>query len=136
MSRNSKRHEALNWYEGAWVDLAEAEDALSGARPNWALFASHQAVKKALKAAYIVLKRERPRGAHDLVELYRSLGVELSEELNEALSELTPYYSVARYPNAGLERPWLGISRSLARRLIEASRRIIEEVGVSANLRG
>ena len=136
MSQNTKRREALNWYEGALVDLEEAEDALSGARPNWALFACHQAVEKALKAAYIVLKRERPPRTHDLVELFRNLGVELSEELNEALSELTPYYSVARYPNAGLERPWLGISRSLARRLFEASKKITEEVGVSANLRG
>jgi len=46
-----------------------------------------------------------------------------------ALSELTPYYSVARYPNAGLERPWEGISRELASRLLEAAERIVERVG-------
>jgi HEPN domain-containing protein len=136
MSGNIKRREALNWYEGALIDLEEAEDALSGGRPNWALFASHQAVEKALKAAYIVLKRERPSRTHDLVELYRNLGVELSEDLLEALSELTPYYSVSRYPNAGLEKPWLGISKSLAKRLVEASKRIVKDVGVHANLRG
>ncbi len=53
----------------------------------------------------------------------------------EALSELTPYYSVARYPNVGLEKPWLGISKSLAERLVEASKRIVEEVGIHAGLR-
>jgi len=135
MSENIRRREALDWHEGALVDLDEAEAALSGGRPNWALFASHQAVEKVLKAAYIVLKRERPPRTHDLVELYRNLGVKLSEDLMEALSELTPYYSVARYPNAGLEKPWLGISKSLAKRLVEASKRIVKEVGVSANLR-
>jgi len=135
MGESIRRREALNWYEGALVDLDEAEAALSGERPNWALFASQQAVEKALKAAYIVLKRERPPRTHDLVELHRNLGIQLSEDLTEALSELTPYYSVARYPNAGLEKPWRGISRSLARRLVEASKRIVEEVGVSANLR-
>ncbi len=136
MSGNIRRREALNWYEGALVDIDEAEASLSGGRPNWALFASHQAVEKALKSAHIVLKRERPPRTHDLVELYRNLGVRLSEHLEEALSELTPYYSVARYPNAGLEKPWLGISNSLAKRLVEAAKRIVEEVGFSANLRG
>jgi len=136
MSGNTVRREALNWYEASLVDLDEAEDSLSRGRPNWALFAAHQAVEKALKAAYIVLRRDRPPRTHDLVELHRSLGVQLAEDLEESLSELTPYYSVARYPNAGLEKPWLGISKTLARRLVEASRRIIQEVGVSANLRG
>jgi len=135
MDENLRRREALNWYEGALVDLDEAEAALSGGRPNWALFASQQAVEKAMKAAYIVLKRERPPRTHDLMELHSGLGTRLSEDLTETLSELTPYYSVARYPNAGLEKPWLGISKSLARRLVEASKRIVEEVGVSANLR-
>lgn len=135
MSEGTARREAVNWYEGALVDLDEAEAALSGGRPNWALFASHQAVEKALKAACIVLKRERPPRTHDLVELHRLLGARLPEGLVEALSELTPYYSVARYPNAGLEKPWLGISSSLAKRLVEAAKRIVEEVGVSANLR-
>ncbi|MEM2876167.1 MAG: HEPN domain-containing protein [Candidatus Bathyarchaeia archaeon] len=136
MSGDIERREAVNWYEGAIVDLDEAEAALSGDRPNWALFASHQAVEKALKAAYLTLKRERPPRTHDLVELHRNLGVKLSECLLEALSELTPYYSVSRYPNAGLEKPWLGISKSLAKRLVEASKRIVEEVGIHANLRG
>ncbi|MFQ6074766.1 MAG: HEPN domain-containing protein [Candidatus Bathyarchaeia archaeon] len=135
MSRNIRRREALNWYEGALVDLDEAGAALSGGRPNWALFASHQAVEKALRAAYIVLKRERPPRSHDLVELHRDLGVKLPDDLLEALSELTPYYSVARYPNAGLEKPWLGISKSLAKRLVEASKRIVGEIGIHASLR-
>ncbi len=38
------RREALNWYEGAFVDLEEAKDALPRGRPDWALFAAHQAV--------------------------------------------------------------------------------------------
>jgi len=120
MTENIRRQESLNWYEGALVDLDEAEAALSGGSPNWALFAAQQAVEKALEAAHIVLKHERPPRTHDLVELRRGLEVRLSEDLVEALSELTPYYSVARYPNAGLEKPWLGISKSLARRLVEA----------------
>jgi HEPN domain-containing protein len=133
---SARRREALNWYEGALIDLEEAEAALSGGRPNWALFAAHQAVEKAIKAAYMELRRERAPRTHDLVELYRGLGLTLPEDLIEALSELTPYYAVARYPNAGLEKPWKGISAGLARRLVERSREIITEVGAVAKLTG
>lgn len=122
------RREARNWYDGALIDLEEAKSALEGGRPNWALFAAHQAVEKALKAAIVALRRERPPRTHDLTELYRASGLELGED-SIALSELTPYYTVARYPNAGLERPWEGISRELASRLLEAAKRIVEVVG-------
>ncbi len=75
MSGDIRRREALNWFEGALVDLDEAGAALSRGRPNWALFASHQAVEKALKAVCIVLKQERPPRTNDLVEFHRNLGL-------------------------------------------------------------
>ena len=56
----SLREEARNWYDGALVDLEEARSALAGGRYNWALFAAHQAVEKALKAAYMAMRRTRP----------------------------------------------------------------------------
>ncbi len=136
MSTGPRRREALDWYEGAHVDIDEAEAAVLGGRNNWALFAAHQAVEKAMKAAHMALLRERAPRTHDPVELHRQVGIALAEDLAEALSELTPYYSVARYPNAGLEKPWCGISNSLAKRLVQASRKIVEEVGVLADLRG
>jgi len=52
------RREAKNWCDGALIDLEEAKSALLNRRPNWALFAAHQAVEKALKAAYIALNKE------------------------------------------------------------------------------
>ncbi|MFB0503656.1 MAG: HEPN domain-containing protein [Candidatus Bathyarchaeia archaeon] len=97
------RSHTLGWWDSQSAMFRVSVD-FSGGRPNWALFAPHQTVEKALKAAHIVLKRERPPRTYDLVELYRSLGVDLSERLTEALSELTPYCSAARYPNAGLQR--------------------------------
>jgi len=128
------RKEAISWYEGATIDLEEAESALSAGRRNWALFAAHQAVEKSMKAAYIALKHERAPRTHDLVELHRGLGIELQDDLLEALSELTPYYTVARYPNAGLEKPWESISPFLARRLVTLSKRIVFEIGSHAGL--
>ena len=131
----SLREEARNWYDGALVDLEEARSALAGGRYNWALFAAHQAVEKALKAAYMVMRRTRPPRTHDLTRLLSGLGLDLPEELRVGLSELTPYYTVARYPNAGLERPWESIERSLAERLVRVAERVVEIVGRKAGFR-
>ena len=41
------REEARNWYDAALVDLERPGDSLARGRPNWVLFAAHQAVEKA-----------------------------------------------------------------------------------------
>jgi len=128
------RREALDWYEGSLVDLEEARSALREGRYNWCLFAAHQAVEKALKAAYIALKRALPPRTHDLVRLVREVGVELPEDLRRSVAELSPYYTVARYPNAGMERPWESIERGTAERLLRAAERVVREVGRLAGL--
>lgn len=123
------RKEAKDWFDGAIVDIEEACSALSNSRVNWALFAAHQAVEKALKSAFMVLKRERPPRTHDLVRLLNELGLELPEELKIGISELSPYYVLARYPNAGLERPWENINKALAKRLINVAEEVVKSIG-------
>jgi HEPN domain-containing protein len=130
------REEAKNWYDAALVDLEEARDSLARGRPNWALFAAHQAVEKALKAAYLVLKRRSPPKTHDLTRLVRELGLKLPPELAAGVAELTPYYTIARYPNAGLERPWESIERSTAERLLRVAEEVVRIAGEKAGLRG
>lgn len=123
------REEARNWFDGALVDLEEAKSALSNRRYNWALFAAHQAVEKVLKAAFIVLRRKRPPKSHDLTRLLSELDIEISEDLRVGITELTPYYTIARYPNAGLERPWESISRTTAERLLRVAEEVVKYVG-------
>lgn len=129
------RDEALDWYSGALEDLKEANDAFERNRFNWAVFAAHQAVEKALKAAIIVLKKERPPKTHDLIELLRYSNIKLSEDLIDLLGELTPYYVISRYPNVSLKRPWEEIRPNTARKLIDGAKRVIEYVGEITNLR-
>ncbi|HDI31477.1 MAG: DNA-binding protein [Thermoprotei archaeon] len=129
------RNEAKDWYEGALIDLEEACSALAGKRYNWALFAAHQAVEKALKAAYIVIKRSKPPRVHDLTRLINELNIGLPDELRIGISELSPYYLIARYPNAGLERPWESIDKSTAERLIKVAEEVVKLVGRTAGLR-
>lgn len=123
------RKEARDWYDAALVDLEEAHSALACGRVNWALFAAHQAVEKALKAAFMILRRERPPRTHDLVRLSNELGLTLPKELEIGLSELSPYYVVARYPNAGLERPWENIDKRLAEKLVSIAGEVVKEIG-------
>lgn len=125
----SIRREAKNWYDGALVDLEEAKSALSNGRFNWALFAAHQAVEKALKAAIIVLKRRSPLKTHDLSRLLSESNVKVNDEVRVGISELTPYYTIARYPNAGLERPWESIEKSTAERLVNIADKVVRNVG-------
>ena len=123
------REEARNWFDGALVDLEEAKSALSNRRYNWALFAAHQAVEKVLKVAFIVLRRKRPPKSHDLTRLLSELDIEISEDLRVGITELTPYYTIARYPNAGLERPWESISRTTAEHLLRVAEEVVKYVG-------
>jgi HEPN domain-containing protein len=120
------REEAKNWYEGALIDLEESKSALLNKRLNWALFAAHQAVEKALKAAYIILKRKRGPKTHDLTRLASVF--DFLADFRPIVSELSPYYTVARYPNAAFERPWEAISE-------ETAKAVVRRVGVELGFR-
>ena len=123
------RDEVLNWLEEARADLRHADECIGLGRFNWACFVSQQAAEKAFKAAILHVRGEYARG-HDLVRLYRLLREAYpSLELNLArLSELSAYYTQARCPNAGLERPSEEITLEQARRAYEAARGVIDEV--------
>jgi HEPN domain-containing protein len=86
---------------------------------NWACFAAQQAIEKALKALILHDLGKYPRG-HDLVKLYNMVRNRVSLELNIAdLARVSSYYTQARCPNAGIERPSQEITREQA---IEAAR--------------
>ncbi len=122
------REEALDWLEGALVDLNDAKEAHKRGSHHLAVFLAHQAVEKALKAYIIAFRRVRPPRSHDLVELLNIAGIELDPSDIDALTELSPYYTVARYPNAGLRKPWREITASTASRFIALAERIVNRI--------
>lgn len=122
------RREALDWLEGALVDLSEAKEAYKRGSYYLAVFLAHQAVEKALKAYIIGFKRMRPPRTHDLVELLSIAGLELEQQDAEAVAELSPYYTVARYPNAGLRKPWREIAAGTANRFVALAEKIVNRV--------
>jgi HEPN domain-containing protein len=46
------------------------------------------------------------------------------------IAELSPYYTISRYPNAGLERPWEGIEEETARRLVKKAEEVVKRIGI------
>lgn len=67
---------------------------------------------------------------HDLTILYSEAKdkLELPYDVIEHLGELSSYYTLARYPNAGLTRPSVGISRTQAERSITLAENVLEAV--------
>lgn len=122
------RDEVLNWLAEARADIRHAGASISMGDYNWACFAAQQAVEKALKALVLHVLGEYPRG-HDLVKLYRKVKGSVEMQLSEgSLARLSAYYTIARYPNAGVERPSEEIAREHAEEAISIARGALDEV--------
>ena len=98
------REEARLWWEQAQHDLKTADILLDAKRFDAASFYYEQAVEKALKAAYIVTKRETPGPTHSLTKLGRECG--LPTDYGAFLRSLTTDYYVSRYPDASGDIPF------------------------------
>lgn len=70
----------------------------------------------------MVKRRERPPRTDDLVELGRLSALQFDEETLASIAELSPYYSISRYLNTDLWRPWEEIGRKTARGLVDEAR--------------
>ena len=122
------RDEVLNWLEEVKADLRHSKISLDAKSYNWACFAAHQACEKALKSLILHVSGVYPRG-NDLVKLYNMVKDEVGIEFNLThLARLSSYYTQARYPNAGLERPSLELTYEQAREAIEIAEVVVNEV--------
>lgn len=122
------RDEVISWLEEARADLRHARASIDIGDYNWACFAAQQAAEKALKALILHVLGEYPRG-HDLVKLYRLVKAHTSIELSQAeLAVLSAYYTQARYPNAGLERPSEEITREQALEAVRVAEKVVDKV--------
>ncbi len=125
------RREALLWLRAAREDLEDAVDALERRRWFRAAFFSHQAVEKALKALFFIVRREEPPRMHTITELYAMLsdaGFSLPRDLEAQLYMLNKYYTVTRYPDAANGLPSESVDEVEARRAYSVARRVVDHV--------
>jgi HEPN domain-containing protein len=92
------REESHNWWLQALEDLETAEANIEIKRYYASVFFSQQAAEKALKAFYIEFMRDYPPKTHNMIEISR--GLDMPDEVFEAVIELNPEYFVTRYPDA------------------------------------
>jgi len=125
------RREVLLWVRAGREDLADAEDALNRSRWFRAAFFAQQAVEKALKALFFVVRREEPPRMHTVTELYAMLkesGFALPLELEQQLYILNKYYTVTRYPDAANGLPSESVDRVEADRAYKLAKEVVEYV--------
>ena len=91
--------------------LKQADRDLENARKNLSIdafevaaFLAQQAVEKYLKGTWVVLKKQPAPHTHSLTELGDGLGV--PGDLRRHLADLTPDYTVSRYPDAANAVPY------------------------------
>lgn len=94
------RQEATYWMQDAQNDLADSRKMAAGGMFNWAVLAARQCVEKALKASYIVLKREDPPWMHSLTGLAQEVFSDVPVDRAEDLRDLNRHYTTTRYPDA------------------------------------
>jgi HEPN domain-containing protein len=78
-------------------DLENARYEMEGRFYEWACFSAQQAAEKALKA--VIQKRGGEAWGHSVVQLVKSLAIDISEDILTAAVELDKLYVPARYPN-------------------------------------
>jgi len=122
------RREVLLWINAAKEDLVDAHDAMGRGRWFRAAFFSQQAVEKALKALFFIVRREEPPHIHTVTELYRALkesSFTLPRDLEDQLYILNKYYTITRYPDAANGLPSEAVDKIEAERAYQLACNVV-----------
>jgi len=110
--------------------LRQADRDLENARKNITVeayevsaFLAQQAVEKYLKGIWVLVKKEPALHTHSLTELGDGLGV--PPPLRRHLADLTPDYTVSRYPNAANGVPYELYDEATARAKVGEAEEVI-----------
>lgn len=122
------REEAKLWIDDAYRSLRIAEEVFDKTFYEVTVFYCQQSLEKLLKGCIIAFKKTSPRKTHRLASLYDKLKkiVPLDGELVDFLHVITPYYRIARYPNAAMGMPSDVITKRFAEETIKKTKRIFQ----------
>lgn len=118
------REEAKRWLKQSKADMKTAEDCFKDENYYASAFFCQQAVEKALKALYIIRRKDFPPRTHNLLDL--SLELSLPEEVLRVARNLTPEFIVSRYPDAAGGVPAELYDKEKTERILELTRRFFE----------
>jgi len=115
--------ETRRWLEIADEDFAAAEDMLATGHLGHLAVACQQSLEKTLKAILVEESSELPLRTHDLPRLADEGDVEVDEETERLLRQLTNLYFAVRYPD--MDRP-ADLTEEAARELLDRTREVRE----------
>jgi len=119
------REEVKNWFKQAEADLRSARNSKKSFDHYMSVFASQQAVEKALKALCLYKLREFPRG-HSII--YLAQKVDVPEYMLSGIRDLNPEYLSTRYPDMAAGVPAELYDERIAARHLETAGEVIEWV--------
>ena len=87
------------WRETSDKDYRTMQNLLKSGDFSWAMFLGHLVLEKLLKAHYVKNLQKHPIFTHDLLRLATKAGLEISEETEEWLDDISTFNINARYDN-------------------------------------
>ena len=90
------KEEAKRWFDKSMKDLGNAEYNLDGKKYDLTVFLVQQSVEKSLKAMQIENSNTFDK-VHDLLVLGKK--VNAPEEILNFCKDISPFYTIARYPD-------------------------------------
>lgn len=87
------------WRETSDKDYRTMQNLLKSGDFSWAMFLGHLVLEKLLKAHYVKNIQKHPIITHDLLRLATKAGLEISEETEEWLDDISTFNINARYDN-------------------------------------
>ncbi|MBI4044386.1 MAG: HEPN domain-containing protein [Candidatus Diapherotrites archaeon] len=118
------RKEIELWWEQAKRDLVSAKNSFDAKDYYASCFWCHQAVEKSLKTLIMKKQKKQAVVSHSLIFLGKEAGV--PGKFHDFLRELTPQYTISRYPSAGEEAPFELFSEKKSREFLDKSREVVE----------
>jgi len=117
------RQEVERLFKQADRDLENARKSIAIEAYEVSAFLAQQAVEKYLKGIWVLLKKEPSPHTHSLTELGDGVGI--LPELRRHLADLTPDYTVSRYPNAANGVPYELYDETKARAKVGQAEEVI-----------
>lgn len=87
------------WQESSNQNYETMQHLMQSKDYSWALFLGHLVVEKLLKAHYVKTHQKHPLFIHDLLRLANKAEIQLTEQQEEWLDEITTFNLNTRYDN-------------------------------------
>lgn len=118
------RPEAERWFLQSKEELETAKISFNNEKWFAAAFWCQQSVEKALKALFLVKKKESPGTTHSLTYLGRELAV--PSEYQNLLKDLTTEYYLSRYPDATEDIPYKNYTKEEVQKYLSLAEKMVK----------